>query len=77
MEICHMCDCFFSLHQTKILRVLNLWEKNGVFEMDIIQPLMDMCNETIVPAPTLQGREKHMIIFLAIWNVYKKCTEEK
>ncbi|XP_010783398.1 splicing factor, arginine/serine-rich 15-like [Notothenia coriiceps] len=53
-------DTFLNLYhcseddKTKILRVLNLWEKNGVFDMDIIQPLMDMCNETIVPAPTLQ-----------------------
>ncbi|XP_033969164.1 SR-related and CTD-associated factor 4-like [Trematomus bernacchii] len=53
-------DTFLNLYhcseddKTKILRVLNLWEKNGVFDMDIIQPLMDMCNGTIVPAPALQ-----------------------
>uniref|UniRef100_A0A3Q3JXE4 CID domain-containing protein n=1 Tax=Monopterus albus TaxID=43700 RepID=A0A3Q3JXE4_MONAL len=28
--------------KSKIVRVLNLWQKNGVFDMDIIQPLMDM-----------------------------------
>uniref|UniRef100_A0AAZ1X8A9 CID domain-containing protein n=1 Tax=Oreochromis aureus TaxID=47969 RepID=A0AAZ1X8A9_OREAU len=30
--------------KTKIVRVLNLWQKNGVFDMDILQPLMDMAN---------------------------------
>lgn len=24
------------------MRVLNLWQKNGVFKIDIIQPLLDM-----------------------------------
>ncbi|XP_031719461.1 SR-related and CTD-associated factor 4-like [Anarrhichthys ocellatus] len=38
----------------KILRVLNLWQKNGVFDMGIIQPLMDMSNGAIVPAPELE-----------------------
>ncbi|XP_029301921.1 splicing factor, arginine/serine-rich 15-like [Cottoperca gobio] len=40
--------------KSKMLRVLNLWQKNGVFDMDIIQPLMDMSNGTIVPAPALE-----------------------
>ncbi|XP_077578480.1 SR-related and CTD-associated factor 8-like isoform X3 [Stigmatopora nigra] len=31
----------------KIVRVLNLWQKNAVFDMDIIQPLMDMANEAL------------------------------
>nr|XP_020468805.1 splicing factor, arginine/serine-rich 15-like [Monopterus albus] len=35
--------------KSKIVRVLNLWQKNGVFDMDIIQPLMDMANDAIVP----------------------------
>ncbi|XP_034556972.1 SR-related and CTD-associated factor 4-like isoform X2 [Notolabrus celidotus] len=39
--------------KSKILRVLNLWQKNGVFDMDIIQPLMDMANGPVVPPPTL------------------------
>lgn len=45
--------------QSKIIRVLNLWQKNGVFDMGIIQPLMDMANGAIVglPAPALEGRE--------------------
>ncbi|CAN9511011.1 unnamed protein product [Ophioblennius macclurei] len=40
--------------KTKIVRVLNLWQKNGVFDMDILQPLMDMANGVFVPAPTLE-----------------------
>ncbi|XP_045074427.1 SR-related and CTD-associated factor 4-like isoform X2 [Coregonus clupeaformis] len=28
--------------KSKIIRVLNLWQKNAVFEMDIVQPLLDM-----------------------------------
>ncbi|XP_053279094.1 SR-related and CTD-associated factor 4 [Pleuronectes platessa] len=47
-------DTFQNLYRcpqddkTKILRVLNLWQKNGVFDMDIIQPLMDMANEPVL-----------------------------
>ncbi|XP_030601184.1 SR-related and CTD-associated factor 4-like isoform X2 [Archocentrus centrarchus] len=37
--------------KTKIVRVLNLWQKNGVFDMDILQPLMDMANGIIAPRP--------------------------
>uniref|UniRef100_A0A8C1XRK5 SR-related CTD-associated factor 4b n=1 Tax=Cyprinus carpio TaxID=7962 RepID=A0A8C1XRK5_CYPCA len=33
----------------KILRVLNLWEKNDVFSMDIIQPLLDMATAPELP----------------------------
>ncbi|CAK6968907.1 SR-related and CTD-associated factor 4-like [Scomber scombrus] len=53
-------DTFQNLYRcpeddkSKILRVLNLWEKNGVFDMDIIQPLMDMANGAILPAPALE-----------------------
>ncbi|XP_041919350.1 SR-related and CTD-associated factor 4-like isoform X1 [Alosa sapidissima] len=35
--------------KSKILRVLNLWQKNGVFGMDIIQPLLDMATGTVMP----------------------------
>lgn len=46
---------FFSPYQTKIVRVLNLWQKNGVFDMDILQPLMDMANGVIPPRPAVEG----------------------
>lgn len=45
------------------MRVLNLWQKNGVFDMDIIQPLMDMANGAIEPPPALQGREVTTVMF--------------
>ncbi|KAF6724960.1 Splicing factor, arginine/serine-rich 15 [Oryzias melastigma] len=38
--------------KNKILRVLNLWQKNGVFEMNILQPLMDMATSVASPSPT-------------------------
>ncbi|KAL2096573.1 hypothetical protein ACEWY4_008721 [Coilia grayii] len=34
--------------KSKILRVLNLWQKNGVFTMDIIQPLLDMATTNVM-----------------------------
>ncbi|XP_071373245.1 SR-related and CTD-associated factor 4-like isoform X2 [Centroberyx affinis] len=54
-------DTFQNLYRcpeddkSKIVRVLNLWQKNGVFEMDIIQPLLDMATGSFVPAPSLEG----------------------
>ncbi|XP_045930594.1 SR-related and CTD-associated factor 4-like isoform X2 [Micropterus dolomieu] len=53
-------DTFQNLYRcpeddkSKIVRVLNLWQKNGVFDMDIIQPLMDMVNGANVLAPALE-----------------------
>ncbi|KAM9811944.1 SR-related and CTD-associated factor 4-like [Syngnathus typhle] len=38
----------------KIVRVLNLWQKNSVFDMDIIQPLMDMAENVPSPSPSLE-----------------------
>lgn len=30
--------------QSKIIRVLNLWQKNNVFAPEVIQPLFDLAN---------------------------------
>lgn len=54
---------FFVHNQSKILRVLNLWQKNGVFDMDIIQPLMDMAKGAILPAPSFQGKGRDIMLF--------------
>ncbi|XP_054830835.1 SR-related and CTD-associated factor 4 isoform X2 [Eublepharis macularius] len=35
-----------SEDKSKIVRVLNLWQKNGVFKIEIIQPLLDMAAGT-------------------------------
>ncbi|RXN35659.1 splicing arginine serine-rich 15-like protein [Labeo rohita] len=50
----------------KILRVLNLWQKNDVFSMDIIQPLLDMATAPVLPvvengftAAGLHGDDHH------------------
>eukprot|EP00063_Salmo_salar_P044267 XP_014019102.1 PREDICTED: splicing factor, arginine/serine-rich 15-like [Salmo salar] len=40
--------------KSKIIRVLNLWQKNAVFEMDIVQPLLDMAAGSLVHAPSPQ-----------------------
>lgn len=34
----------FSL-QSKVVRVLNLWQKNSVFLSEVIQPLLDMASD--------------------------------
>lgn len=33
-----------SSFQSKIIRVLNLWQKNNVFAPEVIQPLFDLAN---------------------------------
>ncbi|KAM9318210.1 SR-related and CTD-associated factor 4-like isoform 2-T2 [Pholidichthys leucotaenia] len=40
--------------KTKIIRVLNLWQKNGVFEMDVLKPLMDMADGLVAPPPVVE-----------------------
>lgn len=30
--------------QSKVIRVLNLWQKNAVFQPEVIQPLFDMAD---------------------------------
>lgn len=45
--LCDVC-CF----QSKIVRVLNLWQKNAVFKSDIIQPLLDMAAGILPPSIT-------------------------
>lgn len=50
-ETFHNLYCCPEDDKSKIMRVLNLWQKNGVFELDIIQPLMDMANGLVEAAP--------------------------
>nr|XP_033805690.1 SR-related and CTD-associated factor 4 isoform X2 [Geotrypetes seraphini] len=40
-----------SEDKSKIVRVLNLWQKNGVFKIEIIQPLLDMAAGASVTVP--------------------------
>lgn len=54
---------------------MNLWQKNGVFDMDIIQPLMDMANGAIVPAFGLEGREINNLLYVCMSvMVYQNST---
>lgn len=32
----------FIVFQSKVIRVLNLWQKNAVFTTDVIQPIFDL-----------------------------------
>lgn len=48
----HSCFCLlYWCFQSKIVRVLNLWQKNAVFKSDIIQPLLDMAAG--IPPPSV------------------------
>nr|XP_006819278.1 PREDICTED: protein SCAF8-like isoform X2 [Saccoglossus kowalevskii] len=42
--------------KARVVRVLNLWQKNGVFGADVIQPLLDMANPELTgqSAPTVK-----------------------
>ncbi|XP_034371647.1 SR-related and CTD-associated factor 4 isoform X2 [Arvicanthis niloticus] len=44
-----------SEDKSKIVRVLNLWQKNGVFKIEIIQPLLDMAAGTTNAAPVAEN----------------------
>ncbi|KAM6162143.1 SR-related and CTD-associated factor 4 isoform 4-T4 [Erethizon dorsatum] len=44
-----------SEDKSKIVRVLNLWQKNGVFKIEIIQPLLDMAAGTSNAAPLAEN----------------------
>ncbi|KAK2493097.1 hypothetical protein MC885_014384, partial [Smutsia gigantea] len=43
------------IKKSKIVRVLNLWQKNGVFKIEIIQPLLDMAAGTSNAAPVAEN----------------------
>ncbi|KAK5887440.1 hypothetical protein CesoFtcFv8_016043 [Champsocephalus esox] len=43
--------------RSKIIRVLNLWQKNGVFKIEIIQPLLDMAAGSCSAAALLAGSD--------------------
>ncbi|XP_067896640.1 SR-related and CTD-associated factor 4 isoform X2 [Heterodontus francisci] len=43
-----------SDEKSKIVRVLNLWQKNCVFKIEVIQPLLDMATATSAP-PALEN----------------------
>ena len=46
----------FFLSQSKIVRVLNLWQKNGVLPTEVIQPLMDLAKDPQDPLIFQNGK---------------------
>lgn len=56
-----MCSDFLLLKvihifQSKIVRVLNLWQKNEVFPSEIIQPLLDLAADPTKPSLIAAGK---------------------
>lgn len=49
---------FFFSTQSKIVRVLNLWQKNGVFKIEVIQPLLDMAAGTSSATAPYSGTDE-------------------
>lgn len=41
-----------------MIRVLNLWQKNGVYHPGIIQPLLDLASDPHNPAVFETGRDQ-------------------
>ncbi|TNM84811.1 hypothetical protein fugu_008989 [Takifugu bimaculatus] len=44
--------------RSKIVRVLNLWQKNGVFKIEVIQPLLDMAAASSSAAAPYSGTDE-------------------
>uniref|UniRef100_H3CX52 SR-related CTD associated factor 4 n=1 Tax=Tetraodon nigroviridis TaxID=99883 RepID=H3CX52_TETNG len=44
--------------RSKIVRVLNLWQKNGVFKIEVIQPLLDMAAGTSSATAPYSGTDE-------------------
>lgn len=51
-SLCCYVAVIYLFFQSKIVRVLNLWQKNAVFKSDIIQPLLDMAAGIPPPSTT-------------------------
>lgn len=52
----NLCLCPIE-DRSKIVRVLNLWQKNGVFKIEVIQPLLDMAAGTSSAAAPFTGTD--------------------
>lgn len=48
------------------MRVLNLWQKNGVFKIEVIQPLLDMAAGSSSGAAPFMATDEPGNIFLKI-----------
>ncbi|KAM7398092.1 hypothetical protein PAMA_006119 [Pampus argenteus] len=53
----NLCLCPIE-DRSKIVRVLNLWQKNGVFKIEVIQPLLDMAAGSSSAAALYMGTDE-------------------
>ncbi|KAM9847279.1 SR-related and CTD-associated factor 4 [Aulostomus maculatus] len=53
----NLCLCPIE-DRSKIVRVLNLWQKNGVFKIEVIQPLLDMAAGSSSAAAPYTGTDE-------------------
>lgn len=61
--------------QSKIVRVLNLWQKNGVFKIEIIQPLLDMAAGTSATAPMTENATNNEGMNDIITSSFKRVND--
>ena len=52
----------FPFFQSKVIRVLNLWQKNEVFTSDVIQPLFDLANPNSELAKQMDDQSKRGLL---------------
>ena len=46
--------------QCKIVRVLNLWQKHGVYAVSVVQPLLDMAGDSLDDSFGSPGNQFHL-----------------
>jgi len=51
--------------QCKIVRVLNLWQKHGVYAASVVQPLLDMAGDSLDDSFGSPGNQLNMCICLS------------
>ena len=54
--------------KSKIIRVLNLWQKNAVFTAEVISPLFDLANPNSELARKVEEQGGRCYVFSAICN---------
>lgn len=56
------------------MRVLNLWQKNGVFKIEVIQPLLDMAAGSSSAALSYTGADEPGNLFMILFlNTFLLC----
>ena len=52
-------NIWYFLLQSKLIRVLNLWQKNNVFTSAIVQPLLDLVADSNNPKTVARGKARN------------------